>query len=751
MRWRSPADRFAAQGIGEGTRVGILLPMFPETVIAVLALGRLRAVFTPMFRATRRPPSRRGCGRSRRPTSSRPTGSSGAARWSTLKADRRRGGRRRADGRARARRPAAGRRGACRRAVDDRRATAGRRTQPARPSAVAAPASAPTGAVDPETPYMVIYTSGTTGGPKGTVHVHGGFPIKAAQDLAHTFDLRAGDALFWFTDLGWMMGPWAISGALLLGARLVLFEGAPDYPGAGPAVAARRAAPGHAPGRQPDARPRAARPRRGAGARPRPVLAARPRLHRRALEPRPVVVVVPRRRRRAAADRELHGRHRGQRRDPRRRRRCARSGRRRSTGRVSGWRRTSSTRTGRPVRGPVGELAIRGPWPGMTRGFWGGRPTRALPGGYWRAARAPGSTATGRSSTPTASGTSTGGRTTRSRSPASAWVRPRSRRWRSPIPAVVEAAAIGVPDELKGEVLVVLVRRCGATSRDRRGPASREVDGAIVARLGQAAAGRRPWCVVADLPADAERQDHAAGGAGRLAGPGPGRPVRAGEPGGGRLRSPRPPAPPGLASRRHQRARLADLGRERPAEQPGDQPCGLEHAHRGRRRARTPPRRAGRPGPRWRGCPPRPGRTDSRRCRRSRRRRCGCRPSSAGRRRWRAPCPACRGSGGRSASTGIPASMARRGHVGDLRGHADPDRVAEADLVRAELEQAPRDLHRPRRIDPAAVGAAEGRRDVAAPPPAARAGLVEERARRPRATRRRSCRCCARRRRRWRP
>jgi len=84
---------------------------------------------------------------------------------------------------------------------------------------------------DPERPYMLIYTSGTTGTPKGAVHVHGGFPIKAAQDLAHTFDLRRGDALFWFTDLGWMMGPWAISGSLLLGARLVLYEGAPDFPG----------------------------------------------------------------------------------------------------------------------------------------------------------------------------------------------------------------------------------------------------------------------------------------------------------------------------------------------------------------------------------------------------------------------------------------------------------------------------------------------------------------------------------------
>ncbi len=83
----------------------------------------------------------------------------------------------------------------------------------------------------PRRPTCSSTPPGTTGKPKGAVHVHGGFPIKAAQDLAHTFDLRAGDALFWFTDLGWMMGPWAISGSLLLGARLVLYEGAPDHPG----------------------------------------------------------------------------------------------------------------------------------------------------------------------------------------------------------------------------------------------------------------------------------------------------------------------------------------------------------------------------------------------------------------------------------------------------------------------------------------------------------------------------------------
>ncbi|TLY39076.1 MAG: AMP-dependent synthetase [Nitrospirae bacterium] len=79
-------------------------------------------------------------------------------------------------------------------------------------------------------PFMIIYTSGTTGRPKGTVHLHSGFPIKAAQDLAFHFDLQSDDTLFWFTDMGWMMGPWEIMGALTLGATCLLYEGVPDWP-----------------------------------------------------------------------------------------------------------------------------------------------------------------------------------------------------------------------------------------------------------------------------------------------------------------------------------------------------------------------------------------------------------------------------------------------------------------------------------------------------------------------------------------
>jgi acetyl-CoA synthetase len=94
------------------------------------------------------------------------------------------------------------------------------------------PDHAPTHELDPEDPLMIIYTSGTTGKPKGTLHVHGGFPVKTAQDMAHGFDVGADDTVFWYTDIGWMMGPWLIFGSLILGATMVLYEGTPDYPAA---------------------------------------------------------------------------------------------------------------------------------------------------------------------------------------------------------------------------------------------------------------------------------------------------------------------------------------------------------------------------------------------------------------------------------------------------------------------------------------------------------------------------------------
>ena len=88
----------------------------------------------------------------------------------------------------------------------------------------------PTRLFDAEKPLFIAYTSGTTGRPKGSVHVHGGFLVKIAEEAAYQFDCRPGDRLFWFADFGWIMGPWEIVGALSNGATVCLYDGAPDHP-----------------------------------------------------------------------------------------------------------------------------------------------------------------------------------------------------------------------------------------------------------------------------------------------------------------------------------------------------------------------------------------------------------------------------------------------------------------------------------------------------------------------------------------
>jgi acetyl-CoA synthetase len=79
-------------------------------------------------------------------------------------------------------------------------------------------------------PFMVIYTSGTTGKPKGAVHTHGGFPMKIAHDSAVHFNVKRGDVFCWPADMGWIAGTLVMSSALLRGATLVCYDGAPDFP-----------------------------------------------------------------------------------------------------------------------------------------------------------------------------------------------------------------------------------------------------------------------------------------------------------------------------------------------------------------------------------------------------------------------------------------------------------------------------------------------------------------------------------------
>jgi acetyl-CoA synthetase len=84
--------------------------------------------------------------------------------------------------------------------------------------------------VEAEHPYLLTYTSGTTGKPKGVLHVQGGFLISIAREACYQADAGPDDVVHFSTDMGWIMGPWTVVGCGAMGASLVFAEGAPDWP-----------------------------------------------------------------------------------------------------------------------------------------------------------------------------------------------------------------------------------------------------------------------------------------------------------------------------------------------------------------------------------------------------------------------------------------------------------------------------------------------------------------------------------------
>ncbi|MCC7020118.1 MAG: AMP-binding protein [Ardenticatenales bacterium] len=215
------ANALTALGLGKGDAVGIFMPMVPEIVVGLLAIAKIGAIALPLFSGygaeaiigrlvdadAKAILTADGAFRRGKPSPMKPVADDAAASIPTL-----------------------------RHMIVLRRTSQDVHMTPGRDhwwhDLVASQATdAPTADTAAEDPLMLIYTSGTTGKPKGALHTHCGFPVKAAQDMAFGTDVHAGDRIFWMTDMGWMMGPWLVFGSLLLGATCVLYDGAPDFPG----------------------------------------------------------------------------------------------------------------------------------------------------------------------------------------------------------------------------------------------------------------------------------------------------------------------------------------------------------------------------------------------------------------------------------------------------------------------------------------------------------------------------------------
>ncbi len=201
------ANALKRLGIAKGDRVGIFMPMLPETVMALFACAKIGAICTPIFSGF------------------------GAQAVATRLND--------CEAKLLITAESFARKGA--RIEMGKIAQEAAQLSPTVEHLIVYPGEwhkltqrespqCPTEQTDSEDPFMIIYTSGTTGRPKGAVHVHGGFLVKIAQEVAHQVDLHPEDILYWVTDMGWIMGPWEVVGGLALGGTIFLYEGAPDYP-----------------------------------------------------------------------------------------------------------------------------------------------------------------------------------------------------------------------------------------------------------------------------------------------------------------------------------------------------------------------------------------------------------------------------------------------------------------------------------------------------------------------------------------